>query len=397
MSFQVDTTFKRTVGDLKEIEFTIWFAPVLCVVTIARVYSNRSTCKQYQAVFDGIQQLTLQHTGKPFCFKRLSEGGNLLTMGVDLEAAQMLDAGDLFLLTNQPAYSGIHTNDPEEIIQYFCNYSFTLHIGITDADTTTSSIHDFQGLLTKDNYKHIKAVSHIKSEEALVEFEAWIQSLNIEKITSQVLNSWSSARRVDKQVASEILDALKTGVLQTSQNDILIHMGRSVTCAIKAGEKAQEVEEAKAAKEITNKKKKKGRQSIKNSAKSSLSGRVPSAKAQEATFPYPPAVIWNQSAQLQSDDATKAITPQLCTDTSTPSNCFLAETFNPVTANVTAGAVEPIDLPFPIDFHQPEALLPITSSSCVTLEMQTLYDSLTFEESIDNFLTNFRPYNGTGI
>ncbi|KAF9492475.1 hypothetical protein BDN71DRAFT_1433246 [Pleurotus eryngii] len=141
---------------------------------------------------------------------------------------------------------------------------------------------------------------------------------------------------------------------------------QSVTCAIKAGEKAQEVEEAKAAKEITNKKKKK-------------------------------AVIWNQSAQLRSDDAAKAITPQLCADTSTPSNCFLAETFNPVTANVTAGAVEPINLPFPINFHQPEALLPIALSSRVTLEMQTPYDSLTFEESIDNFLTNFGPYDGTGI
>ncbi|KAF9492466.1 hypothetical protein BDN71DRAFT_1433242 [Pleurotus eryngii] len=118
-SFRVDTTFKHTVGDLKEIEFTIWFAPVLCVVTIARVYSNKSTCKQYQAVFNSIQWLTLQHTSKPFCFKRLSEGGNLLTMGVDLEAAQVLCAGDLFLPTNQPGYSGIHTNDPEEIIQYF--------------------------------------------------------------------------------------------------------------------------------------------------------------------------------------------------------------------------------------------------------------------------------------
>ncbi|KAG5220631.1 hypothetical protein IMY05_C4547000100 [Salix suchowensis] len=222
-------------------------------------------------------------------FKRLSEGGNLLTMGVDLEAAQ-------------------------------CDYSFTLHIGITDADTTTSGIRDFQGLLTKDDYKRIKAVSHIKSEEALVEFEAWIQSLNIEKITS---------------------------------------------------EKARKAEEAKAAKEITNKKKKKGRQSVKNSAESSSSGRVPSAKskAQEAAFPYPPAVIWNQSAQLWSDDAAKAITPQLCADTSTPSNCFLAETFNPVTANVTAGAVEP-NLPFPIDFHQPEALLP-SLRRAVTLEMQT--------------------------
>ncbi|KAF9489003.1 hypothetical protein BDN71DRAFT_1512533 [Pleurotus eryngii] len=441
VSFQVDTTFKHTVGDLKEIEFTIWFAPVLRAVTIARVYSDRSTRKQYQAVFDGIQQLTLQHTGKPFCFKRLSEGGNLLTMGVDLEAAQVLGAGDSFLLTNQPAYSGIHTNDPEEIIQYFiCACATHVSCGICD----------FQGLLTKDDYKRIKAVSHIKSEEALVEFEAWIQSLNIEKITNwwahkkmhcwmlptiiqsqskihhhnwtitdtstnmnESQHKWSNgetrtqlalaeaiitARRVDERVASEILDALKTGVLQTSRNDILIRMGRSVTRAIKAGEKAWEAEEAKAAKEITNKKKKKGRQSVKNSAESSSSGRVPSAKskAREAAFPYPPAVIWNQSAQLWSDDAAKAITPQLCADTSTPSNCFLAETFNPVTANVTAGAVEP-NLPFPIDFHQPEALLPVASSLRVTLEMQTLYDSLTFEESIDNFLANFGPYDGTGI
>jgi hypothetical protein len=40
-------------------------------------------------------------------------------MNVDLEAAQVLGAADSFLLTNEPEYSGISTEDPVVLVEYF--------------------------------------------------------------------------------------------------------------------------------------------------------------------------------------------------------------------------------------------------------------------------------------
>jgi len=40
-------------------------------------------------------------------------------MNVNLEAAQVLGAGDSFLKANEPEYSGIKTDDPMEMVEYF--------------------------------------------------------------------------------------------------------------------------------------------------------------------------------------------------------------------------------------------------------------------------------------
>jgi hypothetical protein len=94
------------------------------VVTIGRAYTNRANREYYHMLFDEAQKSILSITSKPLRFKRLSRGGNLRAMGVDLEAAQVLGAGDSFLPTNQPEYSGIHTVDAEEIVQYFTRACF---------------------------------------------------------------------------------------------------------------------------------------------------------------------------------------------------------------------------------------------------------------------------------
>ena len=51
--------------------------------------------------------------------KRLSKGGTLLSIGVDMELAQALGAGNSFLPTNEPLYSRIHVETAKEIIEYF--------------------------------------------------------------------------------------------------------------------------------------------------------------------------------------------------------------------------------------------------------------------------------------
>jgi hypothetical protein len=49
----------------------------------------------------------------------LSKDGTLLSIGVDLELTQVFGAGDSFLPTNEPDFSGIITGEPEEIVKYF--------------------------------------------------------------------------------------------------------------------------------------------------------------------------------------------------------------------------------------------------------------------------------------
>lgn len=92
---------------------------LLAVVTIGRAYINRADHAHYKLLFNEFQVAVERLTGKPLCFKRLTRGGNLLTMNVNLEAAQVLGAGDSFLATNELEFSGIHTNDPAVLVEYF--------------------------------------------------------------------------------------------------------------------------------------------------------------------------------------------------------------------------------------------------------------------------------------
>ena len=89
------------------------------VVTIGRAYIDRADRGHYKLLFDEVQSAVEKLTGRPIRFKRLTRGGNLLAMNVDLEAAQVLGAADSFLSTNEPEYSGILTEDPVVLAEYF--------------------------------------------------------------------------------------------------------------------------------------------------------------------------------------------------------------------------------------------------------------------------------------
>lgn len=93
-------------------------------LSIGRIYINRADCLHYKVLFDELQKVTLALTGKPLRFKQLTPGGNLIALGVDLEAAQVQGAGLSFLPTNVPEYSMITTTDPAEIVQYFIRACF---------------------------------------------------------------------------------------------------------------------------------------------------------------------------------------------------------------------------------------------------------------------------------
>ena len=97
----------------------------LIAITVARIYSDRADRLQYKTIFDELQRATLLLTTRPLRLKRLSKNGNLISIGVDMELAQALGAGDSFLPTNEPEFSNIHVQTAEEIIEYFIRACYT--------------------------------------------------------------------------------------------------------------------------------------------------------------------------------------------------------------------------------------------------------------------------------
>jgi len=89
------------------------------------VYSDRADRLQYKTIFDELQCVTLVLTERPLRLKRLSRNGSLVSIGVDMELAQALSAGDSFLPTNEPEYSNIHVQTAEEIIEFYIRACYT--------------------------------------------------------------------------------------------------------------------------------------------------------------------------------------------------------------------------------------------------------------------------------
>lgn len=89
------------------------------------MYGDCADRLQYKTIFDELQRVTLMLTERPLRLKRLSRNGSLVSIGVDMELAQALGAGDSFLPTNEPEYSNIHVQTAEEIIEFFIRACYT--------------------------------------------------------------------------------------------------------------------------------------------------------------------------------------------------------------------------------------------------------------------------------
>lgn len=89
------------------------------MITVGRIYTNHADAAHYEHLFDRLQSSVKAITGRPPSFKRFTKGGNLLTLGLDLEGAQVIGAGASFMKANDPEYSKIDTKDPREAVTYF--------------------------------------------------------------------------------------------------------------------------------------------------------------------------------------------------------------------------------------------------------------------------------------
>ncbi|KAG6886953.1 hypothetical protein C0992_001485 [Termitomyces sp. T32_za158] len=132
---------------------------------LARVYTNRATTEHFVLLFDELQHLTQLYTGNQICFKCFTQGGNLLVMNTDMEAAQILAAGISFLHTNDPAYSKIDTKSPEEFVH---------------------AVLDFRSMVAPQDYQRLINFPYLKSQEELDEFTLFVKNLKVKKIDGKV-------------------------------------------------------------------------------------------------------------------------------------------------------------------------------------------------------------------
>lgn len=85
---------------------------------MARIYCNRTTAEAFELVFEGFFTSVEKATGRPLLFRVFNPSGSLLSINVDMEAAQVQGLGRALLRLNNPAISGIYESDPDILVQY---------------------------------------------------------------------------------------------------------------------------------------------------------------------------------------------------------------------------------------------------------------------------------------
>ncbi|KAJ6514663.1 hypothetical protein DFH09DRAFT_1373940 [Mycena vulgaris] len=171
-SFETDTTYKRVVGKINEWEVVI-FLKCLQRGDCYHCSSLRST-HFFEKLYDEFQAVKLDVTGKPVAFKRFVEGGNIIAMNSDMEAAQVLGATRSFLKMNNAEYSKISNDTPAEEVAPEIIKLCTTH--------GKRAVLDFRGSIPDDDYSRLMDFVYIDSTEKLEEFSEFVRGLGVKKI-----------------------------------------------------------------------------------------------------------------------------------------------------------------------------------------------------------------------
>ncbi|KAJ7475308.1 hypothetical protein B0H11DRAFT_1727892 [Mycena galericulata] len=353
---QVDTTFGRTAGELNEWEFVIWYGSVERVLTVGRVYTNGADRPHYKCLFDELQKIIYRLTGKHLRFKRFTRGGNLITMGVDMEAAQVQGACDSFLPTNEPEYSGITTTDPDELASYYiraCISHCKRHVVTIISKEVFTRLMDFPYMKTQEDvrkartrlvsssfslipdwWKHklqypwiipslIKSLSRITPED----WDITDSTTNLNEgqhhwtnqqtgVNLTLLESVEGARKADFKAAREVKDTVDTGILDNNSNNLVHRVGRKIGRNSNAAGKARaageedtavaeaqlQYDEAKAAKKLSDQ--------LLKTAQANLSAAKPSGRKRTKKAAEP-LLVATSSGHVLSPRRARRVAPSL--------------------------------------------------------------------------------------
>nr|GAT46611.1 predicted protein [Mycena chlorophos] len=230
-SFEADTTYKRVLGEFNEWEVVVFYRSLNRAITIARVYVDRASTDFYERVFDELNALKVELTGKPVSFKALVPGGNLLAFNSDMDSAQVVAAARSFLKTSVEAYSGIPVDGvAEDLAPRFVKLCKT-HFN--------RAILDFKTLISKDDLlRLLKLAELIESSESLRAFSDFLP----------LVEAIETARVLDLRVWNEVQLTFTTGILTNPYNDsthrLARNLGRQATATRKRTEAKQQAEAA---------------------------------------------------------------------------------------------------------------------------------------------------------
>ncbi|KAJ7898022.1 hypothetical protein B0H14DRAFT_291693 [Mycena olivaceomarginata] len=76
-AFDNDTTYRCIKSKVNEWELSIYVKTVLRAASVVRAYINRASAQFFETLFDEVQRIKLEVTGRPMPLKRFVRGGNL--------------------------------------------------------------------------------------------------------------------------------------------------------------------------------------------------------------------------------------------------------------------------------------------------------------------------------
>ncbi|KAJ6500282.1 hypothetical protein DFH09DRAFT_1289819 [Mycena vulgaris] len=239
-SFENDTTFKRIAGEFNEWEVVIFLKALQRAVTIAGAYINGTSADFYESLYDKFQEVKLELSGKPVGFKRFIEGGNILAMNSDMEAAQVLGAArSLSKLNKDEAYSNLAFDTPPEQVAPEIIKLCTTH--------AKRAVLDFETLVSADDYKRLMDFVYIDSEEGIDEFSEFVRGLGIKKIQDwwdhKAMSAWILPCLVKSQSPMSADDwdntpaTTNTGEAQHAWTSSRTGIGLSLVEAMESGRK----------------------------------------------------------------------------------------------------------------------------------------------------------------
>ncbi|KAJ7203392.1 hypothetical protein C8J57DRAFT_1101243 [Mycena rebaudengoi] len=174
-SFEDDTTFKRVKGEMNEWELALFVSYVQRAATVVRAYINKASADFFELLFDEVQHVKLQVTGKPIPLKKFVPGGNLIAMNADMEAAQVIGACRSVMKHNDPAYSGVRNDAPvSEVAPHFVKICFR---------HSKAAVLDFKPLVSPTDHRRLLDFMYIDSKEKLDEFSVFVKGLGIKNFT----------------------------------------------------------------------------------------------------------------------------------------------------------------------------------------------------------------------
>ncbi|KAL1722303.1 hypothetical protein EV715DRAFT_287324 [Schizophyllum commune] len=189
----VDKSFKRT-DTLDEWEISTMVRSHQAAITLARFYTNGSDRAHFKLLFDTLRDEVFTCTKRALAFKRLTKGGTLLNLGMDMELAQILGAADSFLGTNDPEFSQITTKDPEVLATYIIRVC-RCHV--------MRAVLELKKEVTAEQYELLRQFPDLRDEQALQDFEVFIGALKSKKV-----KDWYAHKKVNRYLIPMIVKSL---------------------------------------------------------------------------------------------------------------------------------------------------------------------------------------------